>query len=181
MPKTGPTPDDWENKLRQYAATFTTDELPEAQETPPMIPVPRADFFRTCYINDTLKRRAFILGALVSVFGIILKIDATFKICKKFAGRNKHIAANCTSITNEKSQFVKSVFTVSEDEISLQKMAEELMDRYEKAGMPPPKVLYVDSKCCTKCNLNCRNSRNSFYKRLFHKWPDLEITLGHTL
>jgi hypothetical protein len=32
MPKTGPTPDDWENKLRQYAAkkmTFGTGERPK--------------------------------------------------------------------------------------------------------------------------------------------------------
>ena len=41
-----------------------------------------------------------------------------------------------------------SVLTVSELVESLTKMAEGLMDRYDKAGKEPPTLLYTDRDCC---------------------------------
>ena len=42
-----------------------------------------------------------------------------------------------------------SVLTESEGSESLQKMAEGLVRRYEKARQEPPQLLYTDRDCCS--------------------------------
>lgn len=49
-------------------------------------------------------------------------------------------------------------------------MAEGLMARYQKAGQPPPELMYVDCGCC-------RQYGASSVETLFHKWVDLGMVV----
>ena len=51
----------------------------------------------------------------------------------------------------------------------LQKMACGLVKRFERAGKPPPQVLYVDRDCCGKFN--------QWAKDLFPQWKGLTVRL----
>ena len=73
-------------------------------------------------------------------------MDSTKKIVKTLAGHNTETAAWATNVANERGQILMNVLTASEG-VGLQPMAAGLMKRYLNAGVPPPKVLYVDCDC----------------------------------
>lgn len=75
-----------------------------------------------------------------------------------------------TNIGNEFGAILQSVVTSSESNESLPPLAEELMKRYEDASVACPKILYTDRDCCSI-------SGPSKYKRLFSKWPNLDVRL----
>ncbi len=63
------------------------------------------------------------------MYGSILKIDSTKKICKKLQGAAANTANWTTNVGNEKGEVVVSILTESESMSGLTLMAEGLMDR----------------------------------------------------
>lgn len=93
----------------------------------------------------------------------------SFKITKKLAGHGKGTALWVSSIGNEVGQILMSVLAVQEGP-GLDRMARGVMERYRRAGVPPPVLLYVDCGCCVSegtSKLLCR----------FGEWPDLHVRL----
>lgn len=82
------------------------------------------------HVRDVWQRLPELLAAATSVHGVILKIDSTKKICKKLLGSASKTANWATNVGNERGEIVISVLTESESKVSLQKMANGLMDRY---------------------------------------------------
>ena len=91
-----------------------------------------------------------LLAASTSIFGSILKIDSTKKICKKLQGAAANTASWATNVSNERGEVLISILTESEGEDGLQKMATGLMCRYQQAGIEPPILLYTDRDCCCR-------------------------------
>ena len=120
---------------------------PKFQDPPEYILLPSYKWFLTAYVQDILPRIEEIKSGITSTFGIIIKMDSTKKIVKKLAGHSTGTAAWETNVANERGQILMSVLTASEG-VGLQPMAAGLMKRYLDAGVPPPKVLYVDRDCC---------------------------------
>ena len=102
------------------------------------------------YVRDVWSRLPELLAATTSVYGTILKIDSTKKVCKKLQGAAANTAQWVTNVGNERGEVVMSVLTESEGVEGLKRMADGLMERYEKAGEAPPKVLYTDRDCCSR-------------------------------
>jgi hypothetical protein len=61
--------------------------------------------------------------------------------------------------------------TTSESNLNLARMANGLMDRYEKALQPNPFLLYTDRDCCKA------GEEKSKFERLFHRWEFLSVRL----
>lgn len=133
-------------------------------------PLPTPAWFSAAYVRDVYTRINKLKAAVTSIYGTILKIYSTKKVCEKFQGLAASTASWATNIGNERGEIVQSVLTSSESAISLKKMAEGLMARYERAEQPPPTVLYTDRDCCSATG-------SSKYKELFGKWPKLEVRL----
>ncbi len=128
-------------------------------ELPPAFPAfPNACWFLAVYTKDVWNRLPSLLAAATSTYGSVLKIDSTKKICKKLSGEAAKTASWATNVGNEKGEVVVSVLTESEGNVSLKKMADGLMERYEKGNVDPPKVLYTDRDCC------CDNNNSSKLK-----------------
>ena len=62
------------------------------------------------------------------------------------------------------------VVTQSEGMSDMQRLADGLMDRYERAQEPQPILLYTDRECCSQ-------NGPSKYNVLFHKWTNLHVCL----
>ncbi len=75
-----------------------------------------------------------------------------------------------TSIGNEVGQIVTSVLSVQEGP-GLDRMVAGVMERYRKATIPPPVLLYVDCGCCVS------EGATSKLQTRFGEWPDLNIRL----
>eukprot|EP00794_Sanderia_malayensis_P021122 gene21122-23194_t len=132
--------------------------------------LPPASWFLAAYARDVWSRRESLKASLSSVFGSILKIDATKKTCRKLAGNDAN-SANCVlNVGNERGEIVQCVVTSSESLSSLQPMADGLMDRYAAASVEPPVVIYTDRDCCSASGL-------SKYQQLFNRWSSVEIRL----
>ena len=84
------------------------------------------------------------------MYGSVLKIDSTKKVCKKLQGSAANTASWAINVGNERGEVVVSVLTQSKGSESLQRMAEGLVRRYEKAGQEPPQLLYTDRDCCSQ-------------------------------
>jgi hypothetical protein len=121
-------------------------------------------------VRDVWIRLAILKASATSVYGNVLKIDSTKKITKKLQGFAANSATWCTNVGNENGAVLLSFLTTSENFSSLEKMAKGLMDRYEMAHAAPSKLLYPDRDCCKLDGL-------SKFKRLFHKWAELEVRL----
>ena len=67
------------------------------------------------YYMHVYNRLQSLLAAATSVFGSVLKIDSTKKLCKKLQDDAAGMASWCTNVGNERGEVVVSVFTVSED------------------------------------------------------------------
>lgn len=88
-------------------------------------------WFLAVYVRDVWSRLPELLAAATSVWGSILKIDSTKKVCKKLLGVATRSANWATNVGNERGEVVLSVLTESESMASLKKMADGLIDRYE--------------------------------------------------
>ncbi|XP_078586042.1 uncharacterized protein LOC144886445 [Branchiostoma floridae x Branchiostoma japonicum] len=97
----------------------------------------------------------------MSVFGKVLKMDSTKKICKKLSGEGKW----CTNVANERGQILMSVLTCEESIEKLGPMSTGLMTRYRKAGEAPPDLMYVDRGCCPAYG-------DSTVEKLFGEWVE---------
>ncbi|KAG9274088.1 arginine-glutamic acid dipeptide repeats protein-like [Astyanax mexicanus] len=96
-------------------------------------------------------------------------MDSTKKITKKLTGPAKGTAQWLTSVGNESGQVLISVLTANEG-AGLDLMAAGLVNRYQRAGVDPPVVLYVDCGCCKEVGETKLKSR-------FGGWPDIIVRL----
>ncbi len=71
-----------------------------------------------------------------------------WQVVKKLSGEGKGSAEWFTSIGNENSQIVSFVLTCEESIECLEPMCHGVMDRFQQANQPVPKILYVDRGCC---------------------------------
>lgn len=81
------------------------------------------------YVRDVWSRLPQLLAAATSVYGRILKIDSTKKVCKKLQGTAANTANWTTNIGNERGEVVVTILTESESMQGLARMAEGLMNR----------------------------------------------------
>lgn len=110
---------------------------------------------KVMYVCILLSRRLpSILAAATSVYGSILKIDSTKKVCRKLQGVAAGTASWATNVGNERGEVVASVLTASEDVASsLKELARGLVRRYQDVGEAPPVVLNTDRQgllCCER-------------------------------
>ena len=146
--------------------------IPEYDELPPFRHFPTPKWFLAVYLRDVWFRLPSLLAEVTSVFGSILKIDSTKKICRKLQGNDANTADWATSVGNERGEVLISVLTASESNQSLQRMADGLVQRYKTAGREPPQVLYTDRDCCST------TGKTSRYHSLFHEWnSSLQVRL----
>ena len=138
--------------------------LPVYERPPAFKRLPTAAWFLAAYVRDVYSR----INQLF--YGTILKIDSTKKVTKNLQGLAASTASWATNVGNERGEIVHSMLTSSESAVSLKKMANGLLLRYESARQPPPKILYAERDCCS-------SDRSSKYKDLFGKWPNLEVRL----
>ena len=132
--------------------------------------MPSAKWFLASYARDVWTRLEQLKAAITSVFGKILKIDATKKICRKLAGEVAKSASFALNVGNERSEIVQSILISSESILSLQPMADGLVKRYSNAGVDPPLILYTDRDCCSETG-------PSKFKVLFCSWNLLSVRL----
>lgn len=92
------------------------------------------------------------------------------QITKKLAGTAKGTALWLTSVGNEYGQILISVLTAQEG-AGLDKMADDLVRRYDQAGVDPPVALYVDCGCCAEA------AETTKLQARFSGWPDLAVRL----
>ncbi|KAI3352043.1 hypothetical protein L3Q82_020858, partial [Scortum barcoo] len=140
------------------------------QDPPEPVAVPTNRWLMTVYAKDIMSRMDHIKARITSVFGSVLKMVSTKKITKKLSGAAKGTALWLTSVSNELGQILISVLTAQEGP-GLDDMVADLIRRYSQAGMPPPKLLYVDTGCCVETG-----GRTKLQQR-FDGWPDLNICL----
>ena len=81
------------------------------------------------YMRDVWSRLPELLAATTSIYGNILKVDSTKKVCK-LQGAAADSAQWATNVGNERGEIVTSVLTESEGTVGLQRMADGLMDHY---------------------------------------------------
>ena len=85
---------------------------------------------------------------------------------KKLVGHSFGMAAWATNVGNEFGQVLISVLTASEGS-GLAEMAAGLVERYKRAGVPPPSILYPDRDCCGERRVSS----------LFDAWVELLVRL----
>ena len=107
-------------------------------------------WFLAAYIREMWSRLPALLAASTSIYGSIIKIDSTKKVCKKLQGAAAQTASWATNMSNERGEVLISILTESEGERALQPMATGLMRRYQQAGVDPPTLLYTDKDCCSR-------------------------------
>lgn len=88
----------------------------------------------------------FVNNILYNAYCIICYAYCFFQITKKLSGPVKGTAQWLTSVGNEIGQVLISVLTANEG-AGLDLMAAGLMERYQRAGLDPPTVIYVDCDC----------------------------------
>ena len=120
--------------------------VPHYQEAAPFPPFPTARWFLAVY--DVWNRLPSLLAAATSTYGSIPMVDSTKKVCKKLQGGAANTASWATNVGNERGEVLQSVLSASEGLQSLKKLADGLMDRYEKAGQLHPCLLYTDRDRC---------------------------------
>ena len=99
------------------------------------------------YTEDVRSRLPQLKAAITSIYGRIIKIDSTKKICRKLAGAAAGTATWQTNVGNEKGEVLLSVVTDSEALLSLQPMANGLMKRYVRMHVNWPSM-YVCMYVC---------------------------------
>ncbi|MED6249845.1 hypothetical protein ATANTOWER_020645 [Ataeniobius toweri] len=145
--------------------------LPVTFPEPPQLDVvPSCKWLLSVYSQDILAKLEDIKAHITSTYGSILKMDSTKKITKKLAGTAKRTALWLTSVGNEHGQILISVLTAQEG-AGLDRMASDLVKRYEKAGVDPPVALYVDCGCCAEA------AETTKLQARFSGWPQLLVRL----
>ncbi|XP_035858117.1 uncharacterized protein LOC116056487 [Sander lucioperca] len=139
------------------------------QEPPAPVEVPSYKWLLTVYSKDILTRLDDIKAAITSTYGSILKMDSTKKITKKLSGPAKGTAQWMTSVGNEIGQVLISVLTADEGG-GIDAVAAGLVERYRRASVAPPTLLYVDSHCCEEAG-------DTKLQQRFSGWPDVIIRL----
>ena len=145
-------------------------EVPQYQPPSPFPKFPGAKWLLAVYVKDVWSRLPALLAQATSIYGWVLKIDSTKKVCKKLQGEAANSASWATNVGNERGEIVQSVLTCSEGIPTLQKLADGLVERYSKAGQPPPVLLYTDRDCC------CTDGPSK-YQILFKEWDGLQVHL----
>ena len=130
--------------------------------------LPKAKWFLASYVRDVYSGLPTLLAAVTSVYGSILKIDSTKKICRKLQGAAANTASWCTNVGNENGEILISVLTTSESTDGLKRMADGQISRFQSAVTNPPKLLYTDRECC-------RIGGDSKLKQLFGAWVSLQV------
>ena len=133
-------------------------------------PLPTSKWFLAVYVRDVWSRLPILLAAATYVYGTVLKIDSTKKVCRKLQGAAANTAAWATNVGNERGEVLISVLTQSEGTEDLKQLAEGLMDRYGRARQEPPQLLYSDRDCCSQ-------DGPSKYQALFSRWTGLQVRL----
>ncbi|XP_071245917.1 uncharacterized protein [Salvelinus alpinus] len=142
---------------------------------PPFLDVPSAQWLLTVHGYDVLFQLEDFKARVTSIFGSILKMDSTKKVTKKLAGTAHGTAAWATNVGNEYGQVLITVLTDSEGE-GLLHMAAGLQQRYSRAGVAPPKLLYVNRDCCALMGKGKTAA-------MFSQWDELIVRLdvGHLI
>ncbi|XP_045548016.1 uncharacterized protein [Salmo salar] len=136
---------------------------------PPFLDVPSAQWLLTVHGYDVLFQLEDFKARVTSTFGSILKMDSTKKVTKKLAGKAHGTAAWATNVGNEYGQVLITVLTDSEGE-GLLDMAAGLQQRYGRAGVAPPKLLYVNRDCCALMGKGKTAA-------MFSQWAELIVRL----
>ncbi|XP_038834482.1 uncharacterized protein LOC120032449 [Salvelinus namaycush] len=136
---------------------------------PPFLDVPSAQWLLTVHGYDVLFQLEDFKARVTSIFGSILKMDSTKKVTKKLAGAAHGTAAWATNVGNEYGQVLITVLTDSEGE-GLLDMAAGLQQRYSRAGVAPPKLLYVNRDCCALMGKGKTAA-------MFSQWDELIVRL----
>ena len=82
------------------------------------------------YATNILSRLPQLLATCTSIFGEVLKIDSTKKVCKKLQGKAAGSASWCTNVGNEKGEVLACVLTESEGLEGLHPMATGIIQRF---------------------------------------------------
>ena len=82
------------------------------------------------YAKDIFSRLPQLLATCTAIFGSILKIDSTRKVCKKLQGSTAGSASWCVNVDNERGEVLVSVLTESEGLEGLKSMADGLVKRF---------------------------------------------------
>ncbi|XP_048848221.1 uncharacterized protein LOC125718410 isoform X2 [Brienomyrus brachyistius] len=164
----------WMARTLQYLAVCDRFQVPGAdvrQVAPPpaMVPVPSPQWLLTVHAEDVRARIGEMKARVTSIFGSVLKMDSTKKVTKKLAGVAARTMAWSTNVGNEYGQVLMSVLTAHEGD-GLLPMATGLMRRYREAGIPPPKLLYVNRDCCSSVG-------KSKAAAMFCEWEELVVRL----
>ena len=144
--------------------------IPHYKEATPFQPFYSPKWFLAVYVRDVWSRLPTLLAAATSIYGSILKVDSTKKICKKLQGAAANSAQWATNIGNERGEIVISILTESEGISALQKLAVGLMESYDRAGQQQPQLVYTDRDCCSQHG-------PSKYQLLFFRWDGLQVRL----
>ena len=91
--------------------------------------LPICRWFMSVYARDILSRLPQLLATCTGVFGLVLKIDSTKKVCGKLQGTAAGSASWCTNVSNERGEVLISVLTESEGLEGLRPMAMGLIRR----------------------------------------------------
>ena len=100
----------------------------------------------------------------------VANLCSTFicQITKELAGASARSALWASSVGNEIGQVLMTVLTAQEGS-GLEVMCKGLVDRYDKAKVQPPALMYTDRDCCSSSGVGKT-------KASFAAWPNL-ITL----
>ncbi|XP_056319082.1 uncharacterized protein si:ch211-243p7.3 [Danio aesculapii] len=128
---------------------------------PPQRELPSVRLLRHAYLLAEAGNMQDYRKQILSTFGTVLKLDST----KKVSGQAEGSAEWFTSIGNENSQIVSFVVTCEDSTECLKPMCKGLMDRFQQANQPVPKILYVDRGCC------CAQGPTAV-ETLFQTWVD---------
>ena len=82
------------------------------------------------YASNILSGLPQFLATCTAVFGRMLKIDSTKKVCKTLQGIAAGSASWCTNVVNEQGEILISVLTESEGLEGLRPMAAGLIERF---------------------------------------------------
>ena len=117
------------------------------------------------YARDILSRLPQFLATCTAIFGSVLNIDSTKKVCKKLQGFAAGSASWCTNVGNERGEVLVSVLIESEGLEGLQSMANGLIQKFaqkfvvclmihvsykvRESKARSPQLLYTDRDCCS--------------------------------